>query len=65
MKKQTYSNKKVFLTRAELINRSRTSNARDKLPKPYDGMFDNLSDFKQGTREFIDLSKADKSQQKR
>lgn len=47
---------KVLLTRAELINGSRSSVSRDKLPKPSEGMFDSLRGFKQGTRDFIDLS---------
>lgn len=61
MKKQKKLIKTAFLTRAELINGSRFICARDKLPETYEGMFDNLSAFKQGTRKFIDLSKIDKS----
>jgi hypothetical protein len=60
MKKQKKLIKTAFLTRAELINGSRSSCTREKLPETYEGMFDNISCFKQGTREFIDLSKIDK-----
>jgi hypothetical protein len=56
MKKPNHTENKVFLTRAELINRVRTSVSYDRLPQMYEGMFDNLLPFKQGTREFIDLS---------
>lgn len=61
MKKSKHSNKTGFLTRAELINSSRSCRVLDKLPETYEGMFDNLTSFKQGTREFIDLSKVNKS----
>lgn len=54
-------NENSFLTRADLINRSRLKSERDILPKQCRGMFDNLSDFKQGTRDFIDFSKPKKS----
>lgn len=45
-----------LLTRAELINRSRSSVALDKLPEPTENMFDGLRDFKQGSNGFVDLS---------
>jgi hypothetical protein len=59
MKKDNF-NENSFLTRAELINRSRLRSEDDKLPKQCKGMFDNLSDFKQGTRAFIDLAQPKK-----
>jgi len=43
-------------TRAELINRSRTSIALDRLPAPSKNVFDGLQDFEQGVGKFIDLS---------
>jgi len=61
MKKPQDTKQTRFLTRTELINSSRSSNARDKLPNICEGMFDILPNFKQGTREFVNLSKTDKS----
>ncbi len=58
MKKDKVKNKNSLQTRAELINRSRVSVVRDKLPKPSEGMFDGLRSFKQGTRDYIDLSQS-------
>lgn len=59
MKKDNFD-ENSFLTRAELINRSRLRSELDKLPKQCKGMFDNLRDFKQGTRAFIDLAQPKK-----
>ena len=50
--KVTTSNSKLQ-TRAELINRSRTSTALETLPPASDDMFDILKGFTQGTRGFI------------
>ncbi|MDA3823169.1 MAG: hypothetical protein PF450_11260 [Bacteroidales bacterium] len=47
-------------TRAELINRSRSSAAREILPPQTENMFDILSSFKQGNRDFIDMSQVNK-----
>ena len=58
MKKRKEDNKSNLQTRAELINRCRSSAAYDRLPKACEGMFDFLSDFEQGTRDFIDISKS-------
>ena len=60
MKKSKCANKAKFLTRAELINSSRSSHIRNKLPKKHEGMFDNFPSFKQGFGEFIDFSKINK-----
>jgi len=61
MKKSKCANKTKLLTRAELINHSRSSHVRDKLPEKHKGMFDNFPCFKQGLGEFIDFSKFGKS----
>ncbi|GEK12025.1 hypothetical protein [Aliivibrio fischeri] len=56
MKKQSGKNNQ-FLTRAKLVNDTRKSFSRDKLPEPTEDMFDCLLGFKPGTRDFINLSK--------
>ncbi|MGF1761574.1 hypothetical protein L4D76_27455 [Photobacterium sagamiensis] len=60
MKKKSGKNSQ-FLTRAKLVNDARKSLSREKLPEHTEGMFDCLLGFKQGTREFIDLSKTVKT----
>jgi hypothetical protein len=61
MKKSKCANKTNFLTRAELINNSRSSQVCDKLPEKYESMFDKSPRFKHGFGEFIDVSKFGKS----
>jgi len=59
--KESKANKNNRLqTRAELIKRSRSSVARNSLPPETRGMFDELQEFKQGARQFIDFSKPSK-----
>jgi hypothetical protein len=58
-KKSTYQTK--MKTRAELINSSRKSVARDYLPPPSASMFDVLKDFKPGVGQFINISKDNKA----
>jgi len=47
------------LTRAELINCSRTGSRCDELPEPFEAMFD-IPGFKKGTRSFLKIPKIDK-----
>lgn len=56
MKMNNSSKSKKMQTRAELINRSRSSAVLDSLPPRTKGMFDELREFKQGARQFIDFS---------
>ena len=49
-------------TRADLINRRRSTCALDSLPLQSDSMFDALQFFVQGTRGFVDFSKKDISE---
>lgn len=59
MKKKSKKNKGLQ-SRSDLINRSRTSNARESLPPKSDDMFDELRDFKPGARQYIDFSNSKK-----
>jgi hypothetical protein len=57
MMKKKCGKSSQFLTRARLVNDTRKSLSRDKLPEPTEDMFDCLLGFKPGARDFIDLSK--------
>jgi hypothetical protein len=60
MKNKVITSNYKLQTRAELINRSRTSAVLETLPPPADDMFDILKGFTQGTRGFINASPVNK-----
>ncbi len=61
MKNKVKTSSSKLQTRAELVNRSRSTTVLDALPPRSDGMFEVLKGFKQGTRGFINVPKSNKS----